>query len=274
MLGWVVLYMSPGMHKRAALPVFEQYLSLSEIFKLPPKEFIKRILSVCRLNIYSILESYVLILFILVLCSFFYKIDFKPMIKIILFALPTILVLGINRVSIIIYPTVFFFIYQSGNENKKVKNILILILALLFSQFLFVGSLIQILAVAKRAHFQFNIINFALIAISMHLCFEYFSQKKAICKAAFIFCVVFSFATAGFVPIECYNMSKKWDKMVESVEAQKAQGIENVVVDKNTFQSKYWSYGDWGNPQGIENIDQWPNTSYANYFGVKTYVAE
>ncbi|MEL3908173.1 MAG: DUF6056 family protein [Treponemataceae bacterium] len=274
LLGWFVLYMSPGMHKRAALPVFEQYLSLSEIFKLPPKEFIKRILSVCRLNIYSILESYVLILFILVLCSFFYKIDFKPMIKIILFALPTILVLGINRVSIIIYPTVFFFIYQSGNENKKVKNILILILALLFSQFLFVGSLIQILAVAKRAHFQFNIINFALIAIFMHLCFEYFSQKKVICKAAFIFCVVFSFATAGFVSIECYNMSKKWDKMVESVEVQKAQGIENVVVDKNTFQSKYWSYGDWGNPQGIENIDQWPNTSYANYFGVKTYVAE
>lgn len=275
LLGWFVLYMSPGTHKRAALTVSEQYLSLSEIFKLPPKEFIKRILSVCRSNnIYSILESYVLILFILVLCSFFYKIDFKPMIKIILFALPTILVLGINRVSIIIYPTVFFFIYQSGNENKKVKNILILILALLFSQFLFVGSLIQILAVAKRAHFQFNIINFALIAISMHLCFEYFSQKKAVCKAAFIFCIAFCFVTASLVAAECFRMSRKWEAMVQSVEIQKAQGVKNITVDAETFRSKYWSYGDWENPQGVENINRWPNTSYATYFGVETFVAE
>lgn len=60
--------------------------------------------------------------------------------------------------------------------------------------------------------------------------------------------------------------------MEHSVEEQKARGIADVTVDKSTFQSKYWGYGDWGNPG--ENPDVWPNTTYAHYYGVETFIAK
>lgn len=108
----------------------------------------------------------------------------------------------------------------------------------------------------------------------MHICFEHFREKGRICRIAFACCAFLSFSMASFVGFECIAMSRKWDKMVESVQRQKAQGIKNIVVDKNTFHSRYWNYGDWGNPKGIENINNWPNTSYAQHFSVDSFVAE
>lgn len=64
----------------------------------------------------------------------------------------------------------------------------------------------------------------------------------------------------------------KWNNMVDSIQAQKAQGIEDVKVSASTFASFYKNYGDWGNPG--DNPNEWPNTTYAHYFGVKSFVVE
>ena len=53
---------------------------------------------------------------------------------------------------------------------------------------------------------------------------------------------------------------------------QKQRGIKHIVVDKDTFESKYWNYGDWGNPD--EHVTEWPDTAYAKAYGVETFRAE
>lgn len=56
---------------------------------------------------------------------------------------------------------------------------------------------------------------------------------------------------------------------VASVEEQKARGVNDVVVPKSTFESRYKNYGDWANPGG--NVSVWPNTIYAQFFGVESF---
>ena len=67
-------------------------------------------------------------------------------------------------------------------------------------------------------------------------------------------------------------MYLKWREMEQSIELQKRNGIRDVIVDKATFESKYWSYGEWSNPN--ENFAEWPNTSYARVYGVDTFTAK
>ena len=60
--------------------------------------------------------------------------------------------------------------------------------------------------------------------------------------------------------------------MEKSIQEQKAAGITNVVIDKNTFISHYWSYSSWENPK--ENPNEWPNDMYAKYYGIDSLSAK
>lgn len=288
--GWCMLYASPGTHYRADL--FDEYLSLSQILHLPIPQMFDRLLTVFYYNKFPLYETYLFIMLILILLTVFYKNDFKSMLILLVLTLPALVLIGIPKriipegagIGNAARPTFFFYLYliplflvfahRFKNKNENIRTILIIMACLLFALFLFFGSCIQILGIPKRARFQITLINFIFIALSMHICFEHFREKKRICRIAFACCAFLSFSMASFVGFECIAMSRKWDKMVESVQRQKAQGIKNIVVDKNTFRSRYWSYGDWGNPLGIENINNWPNTSYAQHFSVDSFVAE
>ena len=57
-----------------------------------------------------------------------------------------------------------------------------------------------------------------------------------------------------------------------SIQEQKAKGSKDIVVDRLTFVSSYWNYGDWGNPGN--NAKVWPNTQYAGYYGADTFIAQ
>ena len=65
-------------------------------------------------------------------------------------------------------------------------------------------------------------------------------------------------------------MRLKWERMLSSIEAQKALGAKEVIVSADTFRSNYRAYGDWGNPN--ENTNEWPNTTYAKVFGVEKFI--
>lgn len=60
--------------------------------------------------------------------------------------------------------------------------------------------------------------------------------------------------------------------MENTIAEQKAKGINNVIIDESTFRSRYWNYGDWENPGTDSSV--WPNTTYANYYGVESLVAK
>ena len=60
--------------------------------------------------------------------------------------------------------------------------------------------------------------------------------------------------------------------METSIQQQKLEDITNVVVDKNTFISKFPGYGDWGNP--VEDPEDWVNKSYSDYYGVESIISK
>ena len=64
----------------------------------------------------------------------------------------------------------------------------------------------------------------------------------------------------------------KWNVMLDSIATQKREGKDEVIVKASTFTSFYAQYSDWGNPG--DNPNEWPNTTYAHYFGVKAFRVE
>lgn len=59
------------------------------------------------------------------------------------------------------------------------------------------------------------------------------------------------------------------EKMEQEITVQKEHGVTDIKVDAETFKSKYWEYGDWGN-SGVD-VSKWPNTSYAKFYVVDTF---
>ena len=142
----------------------------------------------------------------------------------------------------------------------------------LFAELVFIGATIQVYYMPRRAGFQYSILNFILITIVMDYCFEAFKSNFKVKLSAFTFCALLNLSIISFVSWECYSMYLKWREMEQSIELQKRNGIRDVIVDKATFESKYWSYGEWSNPD--ENFNEWPNTSYALVYGVDTFTAK
>ena len=60
--------------------------------------------------------------------------------------------------------------------------------------------------------------------------------------------------------------------MEQSIEQQKRNGIRDIVVDEATFKSRYWGYGDWGNP--IVGDGDWVNVLYAKVYEVETFAVK
>lgn len=156
-------------------------------------------------------------------------------------------------------------------ENRYISNLFISLACIILAAFLFIGATIQI-GIPKRACFQYTILNLGIIVINMLYSFEVFRNNQKVQRIATISCLAFTLILATFVGLECTNMKRKWDSMEKNIAEQKKQGITNVIVESNTFKSKYWGYGDWGNPG--EDPSVWPNTTYANYYGVESLIAK
>ncbi len=86
--------------------------------------------------------------------------------------------------------------------------------------------------------------------------------------AIFTACLLYMF----FVLSAYVDMRLKWNNMLSYIEQQKSVGVEHIVVDGKYFHSFYKRYGDWVNPG--DNAETWPNTIYAKYFGVKTFIVK
>lgn len=157
-------------------------------------------------------------------------------------------------------------------ENEYLSKLFFIIAGILFSEFLFIGACIQIISLPGRARFQYTLCNIVLITVIMDFCFHTFKDNAKIKKVACTSCCALSILFCIFVSAECFRMSKKWDAMEQDIQAQKNAGKTDIVIDKNTFSSKYRNYSDWGNPGG--DPDVWPNTTYAKFYGVNSIIAK
>ncbi|MEL3901398.1 MAG: DUF6056 family protein [Treponema phagedenis] len=273
--GWFFLYTSPGTAARVQLIVSHgtEFFSLSDLFQMPFLTLVETVFHTYNKSLRWILEIYALFsVFLLIvlnvsntsLCGF----------------LKTAALIVSLGICFFVFPYFFFIpyciaisvvcIYKFRNTNIKLARVFAAAVFLLFAEFLFIGATIQT-SIPIRAGFHYGVLNFALIAIVMNYCFDTFQDDTIIQKRAYMFCAALSLVIVLCVSVECYAMYLKWQKMEQSIELQKMNGIRNVIVDKDVFISRYWGYSNWDNPD--ENFDEWPNTLYANFYGVDTFTA-
>ena len=268
-IGWIFVYKCPGAQKRALL--FEDYHSLSSILAMPFATKIS-LLSTCFYNIdKSIYQLDLLIISLLIFCTSI-KAKFKNKI---IAAVEIIVLLSLmifKCLPLVVLILLICICLLNGYLSKTVKTRIVFCSAafILFIEFIFTAALIQKTCVPKRAASQYTVLSFMLIALLLNYIFHDCSAKlkKFTLYATFIICTLYSI----FVAKECFAMNKKWNDMTASVEMQKQQGLEDIVVDESTFNSKWKNYCDWENPGRDPYV--WPNNSYASYFGVKTFKTE
>ena len=279
-VGWFFLYTCPGVAKRiqVIMSTSGEYLSLSEIIHMPPLVLIKTIVHTYdrALRVYPVyFENYILLSLFLLLSSFLSESDAKnKMTALVVVVSLGVVVLLLSKFIFLLYSVCIacIYAYKFRKRNDKLSRSFVIIACVFFAEFIFVGSTIQA-SIPRRASFHYAVLNFILIAIIMDYCFDIFAGKLKVRLTACICCAVFTFCIVSLVGAECYRMRLKWNAMEKSIEEQKSAGIRHVVVDKETFISRYWNYCDCTNPDA-KHIDDWPNTVYARVYGVETFSAK
>ncbi|MBR5934239.1 MAG: hypothetical protein IK002_09655 [Treponema sp.] len=276
-VGWLILYLCPGLRERGLTT--EDFYSISALLKAGPEFLFKRLLyTYDRLTYMShsslYYENFIFVSLFLILTSIFYKPSVKKF-------LVTFAVVAVLFCMVRFIPKMFFIIgliglcilstAQMRKEDKYISTLWLIIAAVLVTEFIFIGSTIQI-GIPRRARMQFAILNMILISVIMSYCFEVFKDDEKVKRTVKILSVTVTLLFSAFVVGECIHMRMKWNAMEKSVAEQKSKGIMDVTVSKDYFKSLYWSYGDWGDPN--EDPLTWPNNKYANYYGVNTYTVK
>lgn len=266
--GWLALYLSPGHAKRASLAVFDGiYMSLSQILSLDFMQLMKRIAKTMMA-----FKNNILLFFSIPLIYFLCikKVNVK---NIAIFAILTIIVLVLNnnfKIAgvrafwilhiFVLFIALFILAKRELSSQTRQNGYFYVALLLLFLAFcMCMASTIQFISLPHRARLGDSMILIAMVA----LLFDRFANKHfqrlivAICLAYGVF-VTFAF-------IE-YRI--KWDRMLDFVEKQKQSGETHIVID-DIFHSRYKNLMNWGNPGKEPN--EWPNTTYAQYFGVESF---
>lgn len=267
LLGWLVLYLAPGPRSRA---VNEDYYSIGTILNLGFTGIVNHVLATfSKYNFFR--ECAFFAIFILGTAFINYK--FSKIIKSIFIVAILFFAYKLCNHFVFLIICTILAIFYCRKENTRIAKSFFIFAALFFALILFTGALVQV-GIPWRAGLHYSLIRLAMIWLCADL-FFYLASQNAFCSlkrfatlAWLALCIVTVIAVSG----ECFSMRKKWDAMCASVEKQKAEGMEDVVVEAETFRSKWRNYGDWGNPGSDATV--WPNTTYANYFGVKSYVAE
>ena len=152
------------------------------------------------------------------------------------------------------------------SANRSESIYLFALCGLFVAYFLATAATIQ-MGVPARAKLPYLLLGMAQIIVVWLLIKPYLTNcTRFVSVGIRIACAIFVL----FVVSECATMRLKWERMIASIEAQKAMGSEVAVVSADTFRSNYRGYGDWGNPN--QNTNEWPNTTYAKVFGVERFV--
>lgn len=157
------------------------------------------------------------------------------------------------------FMSAFFF---SKAIKKDINYCVALFLLIMFLICAFIA--IQIIYLPPRARLGDGLL---LIAIFIIL-FARYCNNVIICRSVLVLSILYG----GYVFSAFLNYRITWNNLVTYVESQKQIGNFDIAVDKSIFNSYYKQFSNWGNPN--ENPTSWPNPTYAELFGVKSFVAK
>ncbi|MBQ3826291.1 MAG: hypothetical protein II811_09180 [Spirochaetaceae bacterium] len=272
-IGWLILYVCPGARLRARY--FKNYCSLIDLLKLGPVKLTEKIFKtydIFNKNLYY--ELFFLVSLFLLLSAVLYKPSLKKFEKSMLAIFVMLYCMQSLSKLCFLVSAIFVCIPASvvaKKENMFLSKLFAAMSIVLILELLFIGATIQV-GVPRRSNFQYTILTACMVLINLAFCFETLKNNAASKRILAVCCMSLSILFALFVGIACMKMHKKWEKMELSIQEQKAKGSKDIVVDRLTFVSSYWNYGDWGNPGN--NAKVWPNTQYAGYYGADTFIAQ
>lgn len=276
--GWVILYMAPGLRVRAMTT--EGYMSIKEILQLGVFGIIKRVIWTFDSEWGRFYYEVLLIESIFLIISNFADYS-TTKIKSIFLSFCEIIILIISLflvhkfLFILLSASLFlikYFLYKE--KNKDLALFYLVYFIAIFIEMIFIASTIQLPSLTRRAKLQYVILNYIMIAVAIKYFYgiNFIKNNHKIKNIISLASVILLLGIAGYVCFECHNMTNKWNLMVSYIEEQKSNGITNIIVDENTFESSFIGYNSWGTPG--DNPVEWPNNVYAKYFGVETFIAK
>ncbi len=280
--GWLILYLSPGHAARAnivnALNNDKSYVTIGELLAMPLVESFKRFAGTFSRDPMGFI--WVATAGILAFLRFRFVVR-KAVIIALSFVLIAIYAAPITKFIFVILVGVICFwagikckkgvnlsLNQGANfgANRSESIYLFALCGLFVAYFLATAATIQ-MGVPSRAQLPYLLLGMAQIIVVWLLIKPYLTNcTRFVSVGIRIACAIFVL----FVVSECATMRLKWERMIASIETQKAMGSEVAVVSADTFRSNYRGYGDWGNPN--QNTNEWPNTTYAKVFGVERFI--
>ncbi|RDU65365.1 hypothetical protein CQA53_06215 [Helicobacter didelphidarum] len=269
-IGWIILYVSPGSAKRLMLFIESgDARTLSTFLALSIEE---KIAILRRIYVANEIRFVILALCIILIISsnkiFINK--FAKVVYIIFGILFIVLciVLKLNLVLLIVGFTLCFVgSYYFRERDKRFSLLLLLIASFICLISLYIGTRIQIDFAPGRSRLNLALIDIAMVIVLL----QYWQHTYFIYWLKCIF-IALSIGFAIFFLYVSLDMRFKWEYMLGSIAAQKALNQKIIIVDSHPFHPLYKRYGDWGNPG--KDPDVWPNTDYARYFGVEKFIVK
>lgn len=270
--GWLILYFSPGHSARGnivnALNNDISYVTISKLLSMPFVDIFKRFAGTFSKDPMGI--TWIAVVGLLTFLRFALNLR-KQTIAILAILLLVAYAIPITKFIFVILVGLLClwggFALQRKNPSAN-RTYLFALFGLFVAYFLATAATIQV-GVPERAKLPYLLLGMAQVIIVWLLLKPYLVHfAKMISAGLCAICAIY----ALFVVSEGITMRLKWERMLASIEAQKALGQTNAIISADTFRSNYRGYGDWGNPS--KNTNEWPNTTYAKVFGVEKFIVK
>lgn len=272
-IGFCALYFSPGHAHRAEVVknLYGGYASLSDIWAMSAGEKYARFASIFS-DIKKMSLSLIATLGVIIFIVFRHFVSaFVGFIWLAYFACICVKWWSFGSLGFLLLPSVALlciFAYRTSQDAIN-KQYFLILAGLFLAHFITASATIQV-ALPNRAKIIFTILGLAQLIILARIYAPYISAKSKIIWQNLIcgFCAL----CVLFVLYASLDMRLKWERMLATIDTQKALGKQEIIVSKEVFRSFYRNYTDWSNP--TQNPNEWPNTSYAKYFEVEKFIAK
>ena len=285
LLGWLVLYFAPGSIKRQELFIQMNlgFYSLKDLWKMSILEKLERISicfqSVMHDGIFNIIGLSVIIVIVERIKAGVSKIALLTPLAVVIGIIIVFVKFKFNfgglgdvfYVPLILGFHYFFFRFYQKQKKEVLSRIFLKLFWLLILYYGLSLVLIQV-RVPSRGLILYFLISMGIFLFLYQECICYLQATNKNIKR-FQYAITIACCILGFYVLIAYTDGRiKWDTMVESIQEQKREGREDIVIDAKTFKRIYWHYGSW---DGIGHDPHgWRNPFYAKYFGVKTILAK
>ena len=273
-VGWLILYFSPGHAARGnivnALNNDISYVTIGKLLSMPFADIFRRFAGTFSKDPMGLIWIAVVGLLAFLRFALHWRkrtIAILAILLLLTYAVPLTKFIFVILVGLLCLWS-GFTLQRANPQNSANHKYLFTLFGLFVAYFLATAATIQ-MGVPARAKLPYILLGMAQIIIVWLLLKPYLARfVKMISVGLCAVCAIY----ALFVVSEGITMRLKWERMLASIEAQKALGSTSAVVSADTFRSNYSGYGDWGNP--TPNTNEWPNTTYAKVFGVEKFIVK